>query len=160
VLRSAIVDAIHRSPDNQHAVFAPIYACGDLCHTVIWLIRAADGKRVKLGEGGPDVHVAWHPNGGTVAVGSASLWIISLADFKVKAMDDYRSPAYSPDGVLYVRDERGSAFTIGKGKPVKVWDSGAGDGEGEEEEEMDTDEPKPVDFVNGKPKFDLDWYPP
>lgn len=144
VLRGGLVDAIHRSPDNQHAVFAPIYACGDVCHSVIWLIRAADGKRVKLGEGG----------------GSASLWIVSLADFKVKAMDDYRSPAYSPGGVLYVRDERGSAFTIGKGKPVKVWDSGAGEGESEEEEEMDTDEPKPVDFVDGKPKFDLDWYPP
>jgi len=162
VLRSATVDAIHRSPDNRFAVFAPIVACGDMCHSVIWLVSAADGKRVKLGEGGPDVYVAWHPRGGTVAVGSASLWIVSLPDFKVKAVEEFRSPSYSPDGTLYVRSGDGSAYTIGKGKPVKVWDSGASDAEDApdaEEEGMDTDEPKPVDFENGKPMFDLEWYP-
>jgi len=161
VLQSNVPDPIHRSPDNRFAVFAPIVACGDLCHSVIWLISATDGKRVKLGEGGPDVYVAWHPKGGTVAVGSASLWIVSLPDFKVKAMDDFRSPSYSPDGTLYVRSGDGSAYTIGKGKPVKVWDSGASaePDAGPDDEEMDTDEPKPVDFENGKPMFDLDWYP-
>jgi len=162
VLRDIDVEQIRRSPDNQHAVFSPIFACGDLCHSALWLISAADGKRVKLGEGGPDVNVAWHPKGGTVAVGSASLWIVSLADYKVKHMADYTSPTYSPDGTLYVRDHQGSAFTIGKGKPVKVWDSGADDqpdGEGEDEEEPDPDDPKPVEFVGGKPNFDLEYFP-
>jgi len=163
VLRSDTVDALHRSPDNQYAVFAPIVACGDMCHSVIWLITAKDGKRVKLGEGGPVVYVAWHPKGGTVAVGSGSMWIVSLADYKVKALADYQSPSYSPDGVLYARGEDGSAYTIGKGKPVKVWDSGASEEKDDPEadpEEMDVEGFKPVEFENGKPNFDLEWYPP
>ncbi len=160
VLRDMDVEQIRRSPDNQHAVYSPIVACGDLCHSVLWLISAADGKRVRLGEGGPVVHVAWHPKGGTVAVGSASLWIVSLADYKVKHLEDYTSPTYSPDGTLYVRGADGSAFTLGKGKPVKVWDSGAGDEpDGGPDEEEDPEDPKPVEFVDGKPDFSLEYFP-
>lgn len=161
VLRDIDVEQIFRSPDNLHAVFSPIFTCGDMCHTAIWLISTADGKRIKLGEGGPDVNVAWHPRGGTVAVGCRALWIVSLADFKVKELGDYTSPAYSPDGTLYVRDHEGSAFTIGKGKPRKVWDSGAGDQAAldEAEEEMDVEDPKPVEFKDGKPDFSLDYFP-
>ncbi len=166
VLRDGLVDTIHRSPDNAHAVFAPIVACGDVCHSVLWMIKATDGTRVKLGEGGPDVHVAWHPKGGTAAVGSASLWIVSLADLKVKALEDYLSPSYSPDGTLYARGHDGDAFTIGKGKPVRVWEAGDVDPatgeakvEGEDDEEMFPDAPRPVEFVDGKPDFDLSHVP-
>jgi hypothetical protein len=167
VLRDGTVDAIHRSPDNKHAVFAPIVACGDMCHTELWMINATDGTRVKLGEGGPDVNVAWHPKGGTAAVGSASLWIVSLADYKVKALDDFLSPSYSPDGTLYARAHDGDAFTIGKGKPVRVWDAGDVDPstgeakvEGEDDdEEVYADAPKPVEFVDGKPDYDLAHFP-
>jgi hypothetical protein len=166
VLRDGLVDTIHRSPDNAHAVFAPIVACGDVCHSVLWMIKATDGTRVKLGDGGPDVHVAWHPKGGTAAVGSASLWIVSLADLKVKALEDYLSPSYSPDGTLYARGHDGDAFTIGKGKPVRVWEAGDVDPatgeakvEGEDDEEMFPDAPRPVEFVDGKPDFDLSHVP-
>jgi hypothetical protein len=158
VLRDTDIEQIRRSPDNQHAVFSPIYACGDMCHSVLWLISAKDGKRLKLGEGGPDVNVAWHPKGGTVAVGSGALWIVSLADYKVKPMKDYTSPAYSPDGTLYVRDHKGSAFTVGTGKPARVWDAGD-EGEGEDEEDMDVEDPRPVEFKDGKPSFDLHYFP-
>jgi len=162
VLRDIDVEQIRRSPDNLYAVFSPIFACGDMCHTALWLISARDGKRVKLGEGGPDVNVAWHPKGGTVAVGSGQLWIVSLADYKVKAMADYTSPAYSPDGTLYIRDHKGSAFTVGKGKPKKVWDAGdegEGEGEDEDEDEMDVEDPRPVEFKDGKPSFELSYIP-
>lgn len=163
VLRDIDIEQIRRSPDKQHAVFSPIYACGDICHSVLWLISAKDGKRVKLGEAGPDVNVAWHPKGGTVAVGAWNLWIISLTDYKLKELEQYTSPAYSPDGTLYVRDRKGNAFTIGKGKPKKVWDAGdEGEGEGEETDEvheMDVEDPKPVEFVGGKPNFDLEYFP-
>ena len=162
VLRDIDLEQIRRSPDNLHAVFSPIYACGDVCHSALWLITARDGKRVKLGEGGPDVNVAWHPKGGTVAVGSGQLWIVSLADYKVKSMDEYTSPAYSPDGTLYVRDHKGSAFTVGKGKPTRVWDAGdEGETTDEDDEmhEMDVEDPRPVEFKNGKPSFDLHYTP-
>ncbi len=160
VLRSGTVDALQRSPDSAYAVFAPIVACGDMCHSVIWLITARDGKRLELGEGGPTVHVAWHPKGGTVAVGSGTLWIVSLADYKVKHLEDYRSPSYSPDGTLYARGDDGSAYTVGKGKPVKVWDAaGSGEAFDPNDEEMAGEEPRPVEFENGKPSFDLDWLP-
>lgn len=163
VLRGGTVDALHRSPDNQHAVFAPIVACGDLCHSVIWLVSAKDGKRVKVGEGGPDIHVAWHPKGGTVAVGAGALWIVSLADFKVRVLKDYRSPSYSPDGILYARDASGSAYTIGAGKPVRVWEASADAAqdpdEPDEDEGMSADDPRPVEFEDGKPSFDLEWFP-
>lgn len=158
VLRDTDHDLIRRSPDNLHAVFSPLYACGDMCHSVLWLISAKDGKRVKLGEGGPDINVAWHPKGGTVAVGSGQLWIVSLADFEVKPMKDYTSPAYSPDGTLYIRDHKGSAFTLGKGKPAKVWDAGD-EGEEEGEDEMDVEDPRPVEFKDGKPSYDLHYMP-
>jgi hypothetical protein len=164
VLRDGTLDTIHRSPDKKYAVFGPIVACGDICHTDIWMINATDGTRVKLGDGGPDVHVAWHPKGGTVAVGSFSLWIVSLADLKVKELDDYLSPSYSPDGTLYARGKDGDAFTIGKGKPMRVWEAGDVDPstgepkvEGDEEEFVDV--PKPVEFVDGKPDFDLSHFP-
>ncbi|HEU5056675.1 MAG TPA: hypothetical protein VFU21_09110, partial [Kofleriaceae bacterium] len=164
VLRDIDVEQIRRSPDNQYAVFSPIYACGDVCHSVLWLISARDGKRVKLGEGGPDVEVAWHPKGGTVAAGSGGLWIVSLADYKVKELEEYTSPAYSPDGTLYVRDHEGSAFIVGKGKPKKVWDAGGGDdggdeGADEEEDVRGVDDPRPVRFEGGKPEFGLDYIP-
>jgi hypothetical protein len=164
VLRDIDVEQIRRSPDNQHAVFSPIYACGDVCHSILWLISAKDGKRVKLGEGGPDVHVAWHPTGGTVAAGSGGLWIVSLADYKVKELEEYTSPAYSPDGTLYVRDHEGSAFIVGKGKPKKVWDAGGGDDGGDEgadgeEDVFGVDDPRPVRFERGEPSFELDYIP-
>ena len=160
VLRDTDLEQIRRSPDNQHAVFSPIYACGDMCHSVLWLVSAKDGKRLKLGEGGPDVNVAWHPKGGTVAVGSGALWIVSLADYKAKPMKDYTSPAYSPDGTLYIRDHKGSAFTVGKGKPARVWDAGdEGEGEGDDEGDMDVEDPRPVEFKDGKPSFKLDYLP-
>ena len=157
VLVSGIIDAIHRSPDGKHAVFAPITACGDMCHTVLWLLSAADGKRVKLGEGGPDVNVAWHPDGTTVAVGSGSLWLVSLTDHEVKPMEGFTSPAYSPDGALYVRDPDGSAYLVTTGKPKKVW-TAEKDPEADEDE-MGAEDPKPVDFENGVPDFELSYVP-
>jgi hypothetical protein len=157
VLREGSVERLYRSPDGKHAVFAPIVACGDFCHSVLWLISTVDGRRVKLGDGGPDTHVAWHPDGSTVAVGSGSLWIVSRADHAVTAMAEHTSPSYSPDGTLYIRDRAGSAYTIASGgKPVRVWDSEKEDGD---EDEMSSDDPKPVEFEDGKPNFELVYFP-
>ena len=147
VLREA---SLERSTDGKHAVFMAITACGDLCHSVIYLL-SADGRRTKLGDGGPDVTVAWTAD--KVAVGSGGLWIATLADHAVKSLEDYTSPAVSPDGVLYVRDHEGSAFKLDGDKPTQVWKAkkkpAAGEGD------LVAEDPAPVTFEGGKPKFDL-----
>ncbi|MBA3503484.1 MAG: hypothetical protein H0T65_24190, partial [Deltaproteobacteria bacterium] len=151
VLREGL---LQRSADGKHAVFTVITSCGDLCHSVIYLL-SADGKRTKLGESGPnDTTVAWQAD--KVAVGNGSLWIATLADHSVKPMENFTSPAYSPEGVLYVRNHDGAAFEVKGDKPTQVWKpkkkkKPADDGEGDMVEE----DPAPVKFEGGKPKFDL-----
>jgi hypothetical protein len=145
--------ALQRSQDGKHAVFTVITACGDLCHTAIYLL-SADGKRTKVGEGGPDTTVAWTAD--KVAIGNGSLRVVTLANHEVKPFEDYTSPAYSPDGVLYVRNREGAAFKVEGDKPTQVWKpkkkkEPADDGEGDMVEE----DPAPVTFEGGKPKFDL-----
>jgi hypothetical protein len=145
--------ALSRSPDGKHAVFNTIFSCGDLCHSVFYLL-GADGKRMKVGEGGPDVTVAWGKD--AVAIGSGSLTVITLADGAAKPHENYTSPAYAPDGTLYVRDADGAAFTLAGDKATRVWKPkkkkpAPGD------DEMPVEDPAPVTFdKDGKPKFELE----
>jgi hypothetical protein len=153
--RVLIDDALTRSTDGKYAVFAPVVACGDFCHTVLWFI-GADGRRAKLGDGGVDINVSWSPDGKTAAVSSGSLWLVTLADFTVKSVEGYTSPAYGPDGTLYVRNPDGSAFTLGEGKPKRVWKAPK---LSDEDREMNApDDPEPVTFKNGKPVLDHPWF--
>lgn len=150
-----------RSPDGTAAVFSVITSCGDLCHTAAWIVNSA-GKRASLGEGGVDTVTAWRKDGKEVAIGSASLVIVSLPDLTVRTLDRYTAPAYGPDGTLYVRDHDGSAFTLGANdKASRVWKAPkqpAADSEEEEEEgEYGADAPSPVTFdPAGKPKYSLE----
>jgi len=143
---------LKRSADGKYAVFAPMVACGDLCHSVLWIV-SADGKRAKLGDGGVDTYVAWQPSGGTVAVGNGALYVVSLADLKVTTNNKYMSPAYAPDGTLYVRDSDGSAFKLDGDKATRVWKAKRKPAGGEEE--MASEDPPPITFKDGKPKFEL-----
>jgi hypothetical protein len=143
---------LKRSPDGKHAVFAPLVGCGDLCHSVIYLL-GADGKRTKIADGSVDTSVAWQPD--KVAIGDHGLWIVTLADHAVKSLEDYTSPAYSPKGVLYVRDFTGSAFTVEGDKPKRVWKAPKQKPSGDEEGDMAPEDPAPVKFDGDKPKFDL-----
>ena len=143
-----------RSPDGKHAVFIAMFACGDLCHTAISLV-SADGRRTKLGEAGVDVNVAWTKD--KVAVGAGNLWLVSLVDHEVTYLEGYTAPAYSPDGVLYVRNMDGSAFELTGDKPKQVWKAKRKKKKIDDEEDpYDVDYPPPVTFVGGKPKFDYD----
>lgn len=146
--RVLVEGALSRSPDGKHAVFTVITTCGDLCHSSIYLV-SADGKRTKLGEGGPDSTVAWSTD--KVAVGNHGLWIATLADHAVESPEGYTSPSFAPDGTLYVRDLDGSAFKREGGKFVlakKIKKKKPAD-----PEMMDDEDPEPVTFENGKPKF-------
>jgi hypothetical protein len=144
-------ESLKRAPDGKHAVFSPMTACGDLCHTTLYVI-GSDGKRAKVGEGGPDVVAAWSADNATVAVASGSLHLVTLADLKVKDFDNYTAPAYGPDGTLYVRDADGSAFKLVGDKATRVWKSKQKAPGGDEG--MPAMDPDPVTFENGKPKFD------
>jgi hypothetical protein len=148
VLREGL---LKRSPDGKHAVFTVITSCGDLCHAVMYLV-SADGRRTKLAESGQDLNVAWTAD--KVAVGNGGLWIATLADHAVKHLEDYTSPAYSPEGVLYVRNYEGVAFKVEGDKPTQVWKPKKKRKHPQSDEEPDED-PAPVKFEGGKPKFDL-----
>jgi hypothetical protein len=141
---------LKRSADGKHAVFLAYTSCGDLCHTVMYLL-STDGRRTKLGEGGPDMTVAWGKD--TVAVGNQGLWIATLADHSVKPLEDYTSPAYSPEGVLYVRNFDGAAFEVKGDKPTQVWKPKKKKKE-PDSDEMPAEDPPPVTFPGGKPKYD------
>ena len=149
--RVLVETALQRSPDGEHAVFTAITGCGDVCHAVVYLV-GADGRRTKLGEGGPDTLVAWSAD--HVAIGNGSLWVVSLADHGVKPFEDYTSPAYSPDGVLYVRNADGAAFKLDGDKLTQVWKPKKPRKQPESDEEPYED-PPPVKFEGGKPKFEL-----
>jgi hypothetical protein len=140
-----------RAPDGSFAVFDVIESCGDLCHTAIYLV-ARDGRRVRLGGGVVDLVVAWRSDGKEVAIGSGSLWIVSLPALAVRQLPEYTAPAYSPDGTLYVRDQHGSAFTVGAKVELK-WR--APPSPPPEEGDHGADDPPPVRFdAAGKPSFE------
>jgi hypothetical protein len=111
-------DALTRAADGKLAVFHTISACGDACHTALFVI-AADGRRVKLGDGAVDVATAWRPDGQQVAIGSGELWIVDLPSLAVQHLDKYTAPAYAPDGKLYVRDQDGSGFAMAADNTAK-----------------------------------------
>lgn len=141
--------ALSRSPDGKHAVFHTIFSCGDLCHSVFYFL-SADGKRTKIGEGGPDVTVAWGKD--AVAVGSGTLTVVTLADGTAKPYDKYTSPAYAPDGTLYVRDASGAAYTLAGDKATSVWKPKKK--KKPADDDMPEDDPPPVTFKDGKPQFE------
>jgi hypothetical protein len=151
-------DGLQRSPDGKLAVFSIIESCGDLCHSVIYVI-AADGRRAKVGDGVADLVVAWRKDGAEVAIGSGMLHLVDTATLAVRDVEKYTAPAYGPDGTLYVRDhETGSAFTIaGTDKPKRVWKNP----EKLEHDEYGAEDPPPVTFdAKGAPEFELPSYGP
>ena len=142
---------LSRSPDGKHAVFTVITACGDLCHSTIYLL-SADGKRTKLGEAGPDTTAAWTAD--RVAVGNHGLWIATLADHAVKSPEDMTAPSFAPDGTLYARNHDGAAFKFEGDKPTQVWKPKKKKRSADSDEDMMDEDPEPVKFVDGKPKYD------
>lgn len=149
--RVLVEGLVKRSPDGKHLVFSVTTSCGDVCHSVMYLV-SADGRRTKLGEGGVDTTVAWSAD--KVAVGSGSAWIATLADHSVKNLEDYTSPSYSPEGVLYVRNHDGAAFKVEGDKPTQVWKPKKKRKQ-PDSDEMPHEDPPPVTFEGGKPKFEL-----
>ncbi len=144
-------EALQRSPDGAVAVFSFINSCGDLCHTMLYVV-ASDGRRAKLGDGVVDVVVAWRADGKELAVGSGSLWLVALPELQVRAVHEYTAPAYAPDGTLYVRDQDGSAYTLTGTEATRVHK--AKKQPPLEEGDYGADDPPPVTFdADGRPRF-------
>lgn len=151
--------SIQRSPDGKFAVLSQIEHCGDLCHTMHFIV-AADGRRARLGDGVVDVVVAWKKDGTEVALGSGHLWIIALDDLAVRKVETYTAPAYGPDATLYVRDHDGSAFIVaGAAAPKPVWKAPAR--EPSDDDEYGADDPDPVRFDDkGAPIYEPEYVGP
>jgi hypothetical protein len=142
-------DRLARSPDRKWAVFSAMLQCGDFCHLEGWVLGG--GLRVHVSDNlGPDPVVAWRPDGKQVAIGSRGLYLISLPDGKVTVVDRFTSPAYAPDGRLFVRD-LGEVDPVWElppvGPPRKVL---AMKGKPQPDPDGDKDEPPPVTIADGK----------
>lgn len=146
---------LKRSPDGKFAVFVADEQCGDLCHTKLFILTA-DGTRKELGDGVVDVAVAWHEDGAQAAVGSASLWLVTLPSLEVNAIESYTSPSYAPDGTLYVRDHGGSAFILANGTAKLAWKAPE---KKADPDDYGAEQPPPIEFdAAGKPKLELPTY--
>ena len=66
------------------------------------------------------------------------------------------SPAFGPDGTLYVRNSDGSAFKMDGDKFKRMWK--APKRSHDDDSDGGPDEPKPVDFKNGKPVYDSPFW--
>lgn len=146
-------ETLRRSPDGKYAVFGAPHACGEICTPQLYVV-ASDGRRMDLGSGLFDV-VAWRPDSKELAISYPVLSLVSLPEWKRTEVSDYTAPAYAPDGTLYVRDQRGSAYTLVAGKAKRVYKAPkrpAGNSEGD----AGANEPQPVEFdEGGKPNYTI-----
>jgi hypothetical protein len=110
-------ERLHRTPGGGAAVFAAIYLCGDFCHAEVWLLGAA-GQRARITrDAGPELVVAWRPDGERVAIGSRGLYVVDVASGRVEAPEGLTAPAYAPDGALFARGalEDDAVFALADG---------------------------------------------
>jgi hypothetical protein len=117
-------DRLRRSPEGNWAIFSGMVSCVDFCYASGWLLGA--NTRIRLSEShfGPDLTVAWRKDGKEVVVGSRGLYLVSLPDGKVTDSSQFTSPAYAPDGRLFVRgngeDDDAVYEWLAQGKPRKI----------------------------------------
>lgn len=100
---------VRRSRDGRWVFFGAIRSCGDFCHSDLWLF-GADGTRLNLCAddapacGGAEHDVAWSPDGRTLAVSSAGLYVVELASQpRARAVAMVGSPVFSSSGRLFAR---------------------------------------------------------
>ena len=104
-------ERLHRSADRRWAVFHAVESCGDFCHAQVVLLGASGARRRLCGDEpceGPEVVVAWRPDGREVAVGGWALRVVSLPSMEPREVPDgFTAPTYGPDGALYARHTGG-----------------------------------------------------
>ena len=108
---------LSRAPVGGAAMFSAVFSCGDFCHGEVWLI-GADGARTRVtDQEGPEVVVAWRPDGAVAAVGGWGLHLVRASDGRAEAMPTFTSPAFASDGALFVRgaDADDAVFALVEG---------------------------------------------
>ena len=113
---------VHPAPSGDFAVLTPALGCGDYCHLAVWLVEGLNGRRWKISDNTVLPMVAWRPDGKAVAVDAGpGVAVIELPSGKQLAIyDDTHSPAYAPNGTLYLRGPNAEVFEVVAGKPNKV----------------------------------------
>ncbi len=150
--RVATEERLIRRPEHELVVFSAIRTCESKCVSEIWLFHH-DGLRIKVAEDAKPgaAVVAARPGGGQVAIGAGGLWVVDLPSGKVQRWKQFTSPAYAPDGTLYVRgvSPNDAVYTIGEfGHGVEVY----GDrGTAPKLDDGTFADPAPVTFVDGVP---------
>lgn len=75
---------------------------GDVPH-VSWFLVDAKGRWLALDDDGPIPTFALSHDGHTLAIGLRALTLVDLRAMKARTVMGYTSPAFGPDGALYVR---------------------------------------------------------
>ncbi|MFO0746583.1 MAG: hypothetical protein U1F43_13065 [Myxococcota bacterium] len=131
---------------------------GDVPH-VDWTLVDARGRRLTLPDDGAEPTMALSPDGRTLAIGCRGLTLVDLRHWRLRAVDGYTSPAYAPDGTLFVRagwqymyDEaspgQDAVFTLAQdGTATAVLDHAGAPPSSEPG--MDAGSPAPVAFADG-----------
>jgi hypothetical protein len=143
-------DSVHRAPKGAFAIVTPSVGCGDYCHAAVWLVDGMTGGRWKLTDNSVNPQVAWRADMTAVAVdaGEDGVAVIELPSGKVLAkLAHTYSPAYAPNGTLYLRGPGHEVYEVVDGKPKKV-----GKGKKPKVEEGEYEQPPdPVTFdASGK----------
>jgi hypothetical protein len=108
------------SPDKTWAVVRFETQCGDVCFGAVWLVHGKK-QRWKLFDSAVTTRAAWTTDEAAVD-DTRDTVIVQLPSGMVKRkLEGYLSPAYAPDGTLYLRDMKFGVFTVhGDDKPKKV----------------------------------------
>ncbi len=83
----------------------------------MWLLGGSDARTQVTADAGPEVVVAWSPDGARLALGTGALHLVTLADGRDARVDDVTAPAFAPDGALFARGARGddAVFALSDG---------------------------------------------
>jgi hypothetical protein len=115
-------NAVYPAPSGVFAVLTPALGCGDYCHLAVWLVEGLNGRRWKISDNTVLPTVAWRADGKAVAVDAGpGVAVIELPSGKqLEMFEDTHSPAYAPNGTLYLRGPDWEVFEVADGKTKRV----------------------------------------
>jgi hypothetical protein len=151
----AAVTGKARSPKDDFLLVTVAIGCGDFCHAALWLLNGPK-RHWKVSDNVVLPVIAWRPDNGELAFDNGGvIAIVELPSGKPLPSLEAEgspvvSPAYSPSGTLFVRNDDAAVFEVAGGKLKKV---GQGKKPKRDEEGM-SESPQPVEF-NAKGEWKL-----
>ncbi|MBL8683904.1 MAG: hypothetical protein JNK05_32330 [Myxococcales bacterium] len=121
-------ESLHRSSDGRWAIVHALESCGDFCHAQLTLLGPDGARRSLCGNepcAGPELIVAFSPDGSAVAVGSDDLRVTTLSETTTRTVSGFGSPVYAPQGRLFARSlsetDDGVYEVVAAGDPRRVF---------------------------------------